>query len=47
MSKLILLAAFLLAGCGEIYRCVDGKLYERIGSTDAWVIKNHECKEMK
>jgi hypothetical protein len=48
MSRGILLfTALLLSGCGDPYRCVDGMLYGRIGVTDAWILKNIPCKEIK
>lgn len=37
----------VLSGCDDQYRCIDGVLHERIGSTDAWIIKGNECKEIK
>ena len=48
MSRAIpLLVAMLLSGCGQHYRCIDGVLHERIGATDAWIVKGNECKEIK
>jgi hypothetical protein len=47
MKATILLAILLLTGCSDAFRCVDGKLYQKLGVTDVWIEKQNVCKELK